>query len=356
MIKLLQKLFNFAMDFTKKSKLFGIFYPLIEATDAFFFGPEETAKEAPYIRDSMNLKRFMITVVIALAPATLAGIYFYGLRVLGLIIISYIFGIGTEVIFSYYKKEEISEGAFVTCLIYPLILPPTLPYWMAAVGIVVGIFFGKAVFGGTGHNIFNPAIVGRIFVAVAFPVQMTSVWLKPLSGFFAGIPKYSTDLITSATPLITHKANGALANLNELFWGNIPGCVGETSKLLIILGGFFLIYTKVASWRTPLAYLGSFTILSILGHTFFPEVFAPTLFQLLSGGLLFAAFFMCTDPVTCPFTAEGKWAFGIGLGLLTLVIRVFSGFVESVMFALIFMNTFSPFIDELVLARKYKKQ
>ena len=354
MIKLLRKILDQILELSEKNKVVGLFHPLIEAADTFFFGLPTVTKNGPFIRDHLNLKRYMITVVLALLPLLAAGIYFYGWRVLTLVIISYVFGLGTEVIFCMVRKHEINEGAFVTCLIYPLILPPTVPYWIAAVGIVVGIFFGKEVFGGTGKNIFNPAMVGRIFIAISFPVHMTSSWLEPIGGMWGGFVKYAGTTITTATPLITYKTTSILTGISELMIGNIPGSIGETSKILIILTGMFLVFTKVANWRIPLAYIGSLAIFAYIGHALNPETFAPAWFQLLTGGLLFGAFFMATDPVSCPFTITGKWIFGIGLGILTLLIRVFSGYVEGVMFAIIFMNIFAPLIDEMILNKRYK--
>ena len=355
MIKQLRNILDRILELAEKNKYVGFFYPLIEAADTFFFGLSTTTQSAPHIRDHLNLKRYMITVVMALMPLLGAGIYFYGWQVFGLVIISYVFGLGTEILFCMVRKHKINEGAFVTCMIYPLILPPNIPYWMAAVGIVVGIFFGKEVFGGTGKNIFNPAMVGRIFIAVAFPVEMTSKWAVPIVDRLGGLTHWASDVVSSATPLITHKASGALTEITQLLIGTIPGCVGETAKILVIITGLFLVFTRVANWRIPLAYLGSFTVMSIIGNLWAPETFSVTWFQLLTGGLLFGAFFMATDPVSCPFTKEGKWIFGVGLGILTLLIRTFSGYVEGVMFAIIFMNIFAPLIDEIILSKKYKK-
>ncbi len=343
MMKLLRGAIDLAYSITQKNKVLGLFNPVIAAADEIFFGTDKVAKGYPHIRDTIDLKRYMILVLVAVLPCVAAGVYFYGLRVIGLIMISYIFGGASEVIFSMVRKKEINEGFLVTGIIYPLILPPTIPFWMAAVGIVVGVVFGKEVFGGTGKNIFNPAMVGRLFIAVAFPVQMTTKWSIPF-----------VNAVTSATPLMIFKDTGALASTWSLLLGAIPGSVGETCKIAIILGGIFLVITKIANWRIPLAYLGTVTLLSVIFNGLWPQSFAPPLFQLLSGGLLFGAMFMATDPVTSPFTQSGKWVYGILLGALTLCIRGFSGYVEGVMFAIIFMNIFAPLIDHFVLAFRYR--
>ncbi|MCQ9208657.1 MAG: RnfABCDGE type electron transport complex subunit D [Omnitrophica bacterium] len=327
----------------EKNRILRPFKPVLDALDGFFFATSQVTIGAPHIRDTLDLKRYMITVLLAVLPCAALGVYFYGMRVITLIIISYVFGGTCEVLFSVIRKKEINEGFLITGIIYPLILPPTIPYWMAAVGIVVGVVFGKEVFGGTGKNIFNPAMVGRLFLAISFPVAMTTKWSIPFA-----------DAITSATPLIDFKGGGLLASNWHLLLGNIPGSVGETCKIAIILGGIFLMITKVANWRIPLSYLGTVAIFSLVLHGIWPQNFAPPLFQLLSGGLLFGAMFMATDPVTSPFTQPGRWLFGILLGVLTVCIRGFSGFVEGVMFALIFMNIFAPLLDQLVLAVRSK--
>jgi len=343
LIRLLRNLFELAHHIVDDTKLLKPFKPVLNAIDGFFFGTDEVTTRAPHIRDHIDLKRYMIMVLFAVLPTTFLGIAFFGLRVIGLIMISYIFGGIAEVLFSVIRKKEINEGFLITGIIYPLILPPDLPFWMAAVGILVGVIFGKEVFGGTGKNIFNPAMVGRLFLAIAFPVQMTTNWRVPL-----------TDTITSATPLINFKGLGEIASSWNLLLGSVPGSVGETCKIVIIIGGIFLMITKVANWRIPVAYLGTVALLSILFHNIWPDRFAPVAFQVLSGGLLFGAMFMATDPVTSPFTQAGRWLYGLFLGIITLCIRGFSGYVEGVMFAIVFMNIFAPLLDQLILSIRYK--
>ncbi len=355
MKKLLEKTFKVAYDLTEKYKALKIFYTPLEALDSFFLRKPIPTVGAPHIRDAIDLKRYMIMVVVAIFPAMLAGVYFYGLRTLVVIALSYIFGLTTEWLFAYFRKEEINEGAFVTCMIYPLILPPTIPLWMVPVGIIFATVFAKEAFGGTGRNIFNVAMVGRLFLAVAFPSTLTTMWNEPFTGGLAGFAHWKVDAITSATPLIAFKGNGTVTAFSSLFYGNVAGCIGETSKLLIILGGVFLMLTKVANWRLVVGMLGSVAVFSGIGHLALPSTFAPPAFQLLTGGLLFGAMFMITDPVTAPFTVTGKWLYSIAVGLIVVIIRNLSGYVEGVMFAIIFMNIFAPLIDHLVLQARYKE-
>ena len=321
----------------------NIFKPVISATDEFFFGTDKVTA-VPHILDNMDMKRFMSFVVIALMPAVAAAVYLWGLRVIAIILISYIFGGIVEVAFAIARKKEIHEGFLVTGLIFPLILPPTVPLWVVAVGVVFGVIFGKEAFGGTGRNIFNPAIVGRIFLSIAFPKIMTVYWQTPF-----------TDAITTATPLGAFKTGGIVTPYLELLFGTSAGCIGETFRIALIIGGLFLIFTKIVDWRVPFAYLAAaFASPLVLNHLFHTE-FAPPLFQILSGGLLLGAFFMATDPVTTPFTKAGRWIAGIMLGVLTVLIRGLSGYVEGVMFAILLVNAFTPLIDTLVLKVRYRK-
>lgn len=335
-----------------------IIKPAFEALDFFLKGSPEVTTGGPHIRDAMDIKRYMILAVVALLPSAGAAVYYYGIKAFWMIIISYVFGITTEWIFAIVKKGEIHEGIFVTCMIYPLTLPPTLPLWMVAVGIVFGVFFGKEVFGGTGRNIFNPALVGRLFITIAFPFYMASNWANPLvtKGHFFTMD-FSTipDAITTATPLVLLKAGEPLAySIRELLLGAVPGSMGETFRLGIIIAGIFLIVSKVSSWRIPVTYISTVLVLSAIGHAIMPGTITEPLYQVLTGGLLYGAFFMATDPVSSPYTNWGKIIFGVGLGLLTVLIRSFSGYTEGVMFSIILMNAIGPLIDSTVLDSKFK--
>ncbi len=327
--------------------------PLFNAMEGFLFRSADVSISAPHLRDANNLKRMFILVVFAVFPSAIAGIYFFGWRGILTILTSYVVGLAVEIVFAVVRKEEISEGAFVSCMLYPLILPPNLPLWMVALGIFVGIFFGKEVFGGTGYNIFNPALVGRIFLYISFPAAMTGNWVLPMDDA-GGFVKYAGDALSGATPLAMFKATGELAPFWNLFWGNVSGSLGETSAILIILGGLFLVITRIADWRIPLSFLLSAAVFSFILNIVDPLRFSPTVFQIFSGGILFGAFFMATDPVSSPFTKGGRWLFGVMCGLLTILIRSFSGYAEGVMFAILFMNIFSSMIDEVVLSCRYR--
>jgi len=355
------KLVRLLLDKLYKIPVVNKAEPLIEAVDAALFGTDKTTRGVPHIADSIDSKRFMTCALIGLAPATLASIYFFGLRTLMMIVVSYVAGISVEFTFAVVRKHKIHEGFFVTGLIYPLVLPPTTPLWVVAVGVIFGVLFGKEMFGGTGRNIFNPALVGRLFITIAFPAIMTTSWLMPITEatfaekWLTPFAETSiTDSITAATPLSTYKTTGVMPSMLDLLIGNTAGSMGETCRIAIIIGGLILMFTKAGNWRIPVSYIGSVLVFAVIGKHFLPDSIAPPAFQLLSGGLLFGAFFMATDPVTCPFTCAGKYTFGIMCGILTVLIRSFSGYVEGVMFSIVIMNALTPLIDHIVLSFKYR--
>ena len=274
--------------------------PIILTLEGIAIGTKETTPGEPHIVDNIDIKRYMLMAIVALLPATVASIVFYGFHAVLMIVASYVAGGIVEVVFALVRKKDIEEGFLVTGLIFPLILPPTVPIWVVVVGVVFGVLFGKEVFGGTGRNIFNPALVGRIFITVAFPEIMSASWQLPF-----------TDVITSATPLGLFKSAQELAPAADLLFGRVTGSMGEIFRVGIILGGLFLMATRVSNWRIPVSYLGSVFILSWAGNLIMPETIAPPVFQLLSGGLLFGALFMSTDPVTSPITKPGKYIFHV---------------------------------------------
>ena len=311
--------------------------PLFDAMENFFFGPSTRTVTAPHIRDPLDVKRFMSMVIIALIPCVFMPFYLFGWRVLPMIIVSYAAGGAIEVLFAVVRKEEINEGFLVTGLLFPLILPPTTPLWMVAVGVMFGVLIGKEVFGGTGRNLFNPALVGRCFLALAYPRAMSASWIEPTTG-----------AVTGATPLVLAK-QGEWGELSGLFFGNIAGSIGETSALAVLLGGVFLIVTRVANWRTIVSALAAFAVTAGAFHWAKPEQFAPASWHLLAGGLLFGVVFMATDPVSSPNTNGGKWAYGIIIGLVTVLIRNLTGYVEGMMFAILLGNIIAPILDELAI-------
>lgn len=337
--------------FEKDGKLSSL-HPVFEAADNALFSTAAETENAPFGRDPLDVKRYMFMVIVALLPCFAASVYFFGWRVLLMLLVSYAAGGTVEVLFAVVRKEEINEGFLVTGFIFPLILPPGLPLWTVAVGIIFGTLVGKEVFGGTGRNLFNPAIVGRCFLAFGYPSAMTGTWLEPGNGtwgnlfsrFYVGTP----EAVTGATPLVLAKS-GKLMSALDLFTGRIAGSAGETSALAILLGGMFLVLVGVASWRTVLGILISFAALGALLHSAYPSVVSPVWFNLLSGGILFGAFFMATDPVTSPVTQSAKWAYGILIGAMSMLIRSFSGYVEGVMFAILLGNICAPLFDEVVI-------
>lgn len=328
-----------------------VFKPLYEAMENFFFAPSSTTLVAPFARDPLDVKRYMSMVIIALLPVLAASVYFFGLRVLAMVMVSYVAGGIVEVAFGMIRKEPIAEGFLVTGMIFPMILPPTTPLWMVAVGVIFGVFAGKELFGGTGRNVFNPAIVGRCFLVLAYPNIMSSNWVIAGNGVGGRLLQYittsSADALTAATPLV-HAKGGHLEDISHMLMGSISGCVAETSGLMIICGGIYLILSKVANWRTVagilLAAFGLETILNLSN----PDVFAPAIWHIFAGGLLFGAFFMATDPVSSPITNTGKWIYGILIGTITILIRNFTGYVEGMMFAILLGNIFAPILDEIV--------
>lgn len=353
---IIKKMIDGFHELAAKNKVLAIFKPVLLATDEFFFGTDKRTT-LPHVLDRMDMKRFMSFVVVALLPSVAAAVYLWGLRVILVILVSYACGGLVEVAFAIIRKKEIHEGFLITGLIFPLILPPTVPLWIVAVGIIFGVLFGKEVFGGVGRNIFNPAIVGRIFVSVAFPTIMTTNWAVPFSGGPGGFFAYqNVDAVTQATPLALFKSEHLLTSWANLLFGQSAGCIGETFRIGLIIGGIFLVLTRIIDWRTPLSYLATVAVFPFFSNHLFHTSFAPSLFQLLSGGLLLGAIFMATDPVTSPFTKQGRWTAGILLGMLTVLIRGLSGYVEGVMFAMLMVNAVSPLIDTLVLKVRYRKK
>ena len=350
-MKRLLRLFEALRPTFEKGGKLGFFKPVFEAMENFFFAPSTTTVTAPHVRDPLDIKRLMSMVIIAVLPCLAASFYFFGLRLIPMIIVSYAAGGAVEVTFAIVRKEQINEGFLVTGMLFPLILPPALPLWMVAVGVAFGVLVGKELFGGTGRNIFNPAIVGRCFLALAYPAAMSGNWIEPgheLTGrLFQYVNASNVDAISTATPLVLAK-QGGLVPVWHMILGSVPGSVGETSGIAIILGGVFLLFTRVASWRTVVSILGSCALLSGILHHAQPEKFAPVLWHLFAGGLLFGVFFMATDPVTSPVTNAGKWLYGAVIGIVTMLIRNFTGYVEGVMFAILLGNIVAPILDEIV--------
>jgi Na+-transporting NADH:ubiquinone oxidoreductase subunit B len=296
-----------------------------------------------------QIQKVMLRVCYALIPIVIASVYLFGLRSLALIVLVFVFGISTEALFTLRQGKPITSAVFVTCLIFSLSLPPTTPFWMAVIGIVAGVALGKMVFGGFGQNIFNPAMVGRCFIYITFPVQMTNLWVQPMWGGLGGFVKWSDfpDAVTLATPLQNLKL-GISVPLQSLFIGNIPGSLGETSALLILFGGLYIIYKKAASWRLALSCLLGGAILSGILHASGVGSIPSPLSTLLSGSFLFGTVFVVTEPISGAKTNTGQWIYGFMIGGLAVVLRGFSNFSEGIMFSVLIMNAFVPILDQTV--------
>lgn len=306
--------------------------------------------------DIYQYQKPMVLVVISLIPVMLASIYFFGWRSLAIMVECVVVGTFVEWLFCRKREEKVSAAVLVTSLLLALTLPPTVPYSVAAVAIAVAIIFGKEVFGGFGRNIYNPALVGRCFVYICFPVSMTSQWLPPFTGGAAGLAEWTggADAITRATPLATYKAGEGAAAISDLLLGNVAGSLGETSAVLIILAAAYLIIKRTANWRIILSCLAGGAIFSALFSWILGASTVPgPLFTLLSGSFLFGSVFMATDPVSSPSTDKGRYFYGVSIGFLAVIMRGFSNFPEGIMFAILLMNTFVPITDHYV--RKYNK-
>ena len=298
------------------------------------------------------LKQVMMNrVLYALIPISLMAVYLYGFRVLGVIAVSNLAAFLTEYLFARQKKvPKVSMAVFVTGSLIALTLPPTIPMWIAAVGSAFGVMFGKMVFGGFGMNVFNPAIVGRTFIYISFPKYMTVQWLKPFDGFPGGFLHWmKPENITAASPIITFRDTGVTESLTKISLGTIPGCIGETSAVLILLAAVYLIATKTAKWQPMLACLIGFAVSTVIFYGKSP------LFFMLSGGFMFGTVFMVTDPVSMPKNKKAVWIYGILVGFLTVFIRRFSLFAEGFMFALLLANVTMPIV-EYALSYKPKKK
>ncbi|MEM0518498.1 MULTISPECIES: NADH:ubiquinone reductase (Na(+)-transporting) subunit B [Aequorivita] len=370
--------------------------PAFNALHTFLYTPNETTHSGSHVRAADDLKRTMNTVIMALVPCLIFGIFNAGYQhyaaidatlrldplgnfftwdnfilgawtVLPLVIVSYVVGLGVEFIFAVIKGHEVEEGYLVTGMLVPLIVPIDIPLWMLTVAVIFGVVIGKEVFGGTGMNILNPALTIRAFLFFAYPTWMSGdkVWVHGAKEM-AGKP----DAISGETIL------GSLAQNHEpiysvwdSFWGFIPGSVGETSTFLILLGAAFLIFTKVGSWRIMLSAVIGAVVMGLIfngvvdqgwiqqGSSFYGLMSETFWHHLVIGGLAFGIVYMATDPVTASQTNKGKWIYGFFIGFISVLIRVFNpAYPEGVMLAILLMNVFAPTIDHYVLQGNIKKR
>lgn len=308
-------------------------------------------KSSPHFRDRDSVPKIMYAVVISLIPSAAASVYFFRLRAVLLYVVCITVCLTTEAVFLRTRKKPLHSlgdgSAVITGLLLAMTLPPATSLDIAAIGAVVAIGLGKQVFGGLGHNIFNPALVGRAFLQTAFPVAMTT-WIPPAV--------LKVDVATFATPLGHLKfeeavAAGTLTPLKDLFWGNVGGCLGETSSLALLLGAVYLFYKKAIDWRIPLGIILTLSVFTGFFWLLQPQTYASPLFHILAGGLIIGAFYMATDMVTSPINPLGTWVYALGIGLLVGLIRLFGGFPEGVMYSILFWNTFVPLLNRYTRPR-----
>lgn len=296
---------------------------------------------SPHFLLDESIPKIMHTVIMALIPAMLASIYYFGLRALLLILVCLITSLVTEHLFLKARKRptKVHDGsAAITGILLALMLPPDFPVYAAVLGSVFSVAVGKQLFGGLGYNIFNPALLGRAFLLATYPVTMTT-WAEPRT------VQKAVDAVTAATPLALQKFEHTAVPIMDLLTGNVAGSIGETSVVAILIGGLYLRWKGYINWKLPLGYLGSIAFFSGIFWFYNPELYASPLFHLTAGGAMLGAWFMVTDMVTSPTTALGQWIFVIVAGLLAVVIRLFGGLPEGVMYSILFMNAFVPLIN-----------
>ncbi len=385
-------------------------HPLYEAVDNFLYTPGTVTKGAPHVRDAIDLKRYMVLVVVALIPTVVMALYNTGYQanltietavaekavqgetvvkaipgwrgevlsalgiavssegILGTMILGALFFLpvyiitliagGTwEVIFAVVRKHPIAEGFLVTSLLFPLILPPTIPWWQVVLGISFGVVIGKEIFGGVGMNVLNVALTSRAFLYFAYPAQISgdAVWV--------GAAPAAVDGFSMATPLgaLADPAAEAVIDYGDAFWGCIPGSMGETSTFACLIGALILIITKVGSWRIMLGCVlgmaGLSYLFNILPGTTSPLFAVTPLQHFVLGGFAFGAVYMATDPVSAAHTLKGQYIYGVMIGALTVLVRVVNvGFPEGIMLAILFMNVFAPIIDTIFINQNIKRR
>ena len=370
--------------FEKGGKL-GFLHSTFDAFETFLFVPNTVTRRGAHVRDCVDLKRVMIMVVLALVPAMLFGIWnvgyqhklafgltdwtfvnevVYGLiKVLPLYVVAYLVGLGIEFVSAQIRGHEVNEGYLVSGMLIPLIVPVDVPLWMLAVAVAFAVIIGKEVFGGTGMNIWNPALLTRAFLFFSYPSKMSgeTIWTGGLTRFVnEGVAFQAgngvVDGFSGATPL----ANPTLANLEPQFLdmvlGTVPGSVGETSVIAILLGALLLIGTGVASWKIMFSSVLGGLAIGYLGYAV-GATDLPGYYQLVMGGFLFGTVFMATDPVTSAQTECGKWIYGFLVGALAVTVRIWNpGYPEGMMLAILLMNTFAPLIDHYVIEGSIKRR
>ena len=351
----------------EKGGKFEKFHSTYDAFSTFLFVPNTVTRKGAHIRDASDLKRTMSVVIIALMPALLFGMWNVGYqhsiamqindwtlwqtfwfgfcKVFPIVVVSYVVGLGIEFAVAQVRGHEVNEGFLVSGMLIPLVMPVNVPLWMVALATAFAVVFAKEIFGGTGMNIWNPALVTRAFLFFAYPTEMSGdkVWVsgvKALDGF------------SGATPLAEASAGNITASLSDMFFGLIPGCIGETSTLAILLGAVLLIFTGVASLRVMFSVFAGGAVMGLIFNLWGanPYMEMPFYYHFVMGGFAFGAVFMATDPVSGSHTGTGKWIYGFLIGFIAVLIRVLNpSYPEGMMLAILLMNTFAPLIDYYVV-------
>ncbi|HRE66670.1 MAG TPA: NADH:ubiquinone reductase (Na(+)-transporting) subunit B [Cyclobacteriaceae bacterium] len=381
-------------QFEKGGKLEKYFYAY-EAMDTFLFAPNTTNEvKGSQIRDAIDLKRLMMTVIIAMVPCLLFGIYNVGhqhflaigdagatlgqkigvglWQVLPIVVVSYAVGLGIEFVFAIIRKHPVNEGFLVTGMLIPLVMPPDIPLWQVGVATAFAVIIGKEAFGGTGMNVVNVALTARAFLYFAYPTDISGdVWTylgdaQVVAGFSGATPlSVAGDASTNGNNVIAALNsfgtgwNEGVFTLQNMFLGFRPGSIGETSTLMCLIGGLILIATGTGSWKIIVSVFGGAyamgLLLNLVGST--PYTQLPAYYHLVIGGLAFGAVFMATDPVTAAQTETGKWVYGLLIGMFTVLIRNFNpAYPEGIMLAILFMNVFAPLIDYVVVSANKKRR
>jgi len=385
-MKFIKNFFEKTEPLVQKGAKYHWLHSVHDGFFTFLYVPKKTSKSGTHIHDYIDLKRTMSVVVLALVPALLFGMYkvgfqhfkaigelsstgffemfIYGfIRVLPIVIVSYVVGLGIEFVFAQFRGHEINEGFLVSGMLIPLVMPVETPLWMIAVSTAFAVILGKEVFGGTGMNIWNPALVARAFLFFAYPAQM--------SGMKVWVSLSDTDKVVDGFTGATPMADAAAGNINftasDAFFGLIPGSIGETSTLAILLGAALLIITGIGSWKIMVSTFAGGIVMGLILNTFAgsaglsPEVATyfglPFWEHLIIGGFAFGAVFMATDPVSGSQTETGKWIYGFLIGILAILIRVINpAYPEGMMLAILLMNTFAPLIDHYVVRSHVKRR
>ena len=386
MIKFLRKILDANAHRFENNGVLKKLYPLYEAADTILFSTDEVTKSGPHIRDSIDIKRVMILVVISLIPLYIFGAmnvgvqngiamgvertnweqFWYGFdKIIPIIIIAFITGAFWEILFAVVRRHPISEGFLVTCALIPLVMPASIPLWQVSIATSFGIVIGKEIFGGVGMNIFNPALVARAFLFFTYPGRISGdkVWVIGPDGYSG-----ATALAVPAAEVNQHAVSllNGVTQFDYSWWnmlvGWIPGSIGETSKLLIIMGAIFLAIIKIANWRVMAGSLIGLGVTAYLSNLMAPfssntMLSLPAHYHLVMGGFLFGMAFMATEPVTGCHTNQGRWVYGILFGILTVIVRAINpAYPEGTMLAILLLNAFAPLIDWFVIQSNIKRR